>query len=421
MHDFIANICTNIGPRRPASKEENAACDVIKKECESFSDETIDDPFTTAYNAYPGGLVRVGAVLITIGFALEWTILYVVAIPIIIIALVEFIEELMVMDEFIDRFYKKGTSRNVFGKIKPASGEAKKIIIVGGHTDSAYEIPFVLKYGAKIGTLALLAVGFGIFVLGMTIVKLVLDLNPATTWFVSSWKFLGIARAGWFDLLVYIPAIVWFPYLLWVVKNYASRKVKVLGANDNLSGVAVSLALGKHLQKHRPKNVEVWCGSFGCEEAGQRGSKRFVEKYKDILSNSYTVVTESLGGMALVTVSAEKMYLIRKGLSLKPIYHDKELVGKFLHAVDSYHSEKHDMPFHMAYEATFAGTDATRFSQKGFKALALSSGGADNMFITHWHDRSDTPENVDKFTMWHAVNIIATFIDEVDQELESAD
>ncbi len=415
MYNFIENICKECGPRRPASEAERKSQDMIKAECETFSDEVKVDEFRCAYNAYPGGLVRVAVVLMTISFVLSLLdyYLYTIMFAFIGMALWTLVAELMIMLEFIDPFYKKDTSRNVFGVIKP-QGETKLRIIFGGHSDSAYEIPFARKYGAKISTLMLSAIGYGIVALVLQVIKFILELAGVV---IDVWRQPGILRITVIDVIFLLLSIVGYPFLLWVVKNSASRSKIVMGANDNLSGVAGAMALGKYFKEHRPKNVEIWTGAFGCEEAGQRGSRRFVSKYGPlgVLDNSYTVVLESISGIGFGILAAEKMYLTWP--QLKPVFHSKELVDKFFNAAEDYRKAKGAVPYYVIHEATFAGTDATRFSQKGYKAIALASGG-DNMFISNWHDESDVPKNINKLMLWHAVNMAATFVDEMDKEME---
>ncbi|MHA1682486.1 MAG: M28 family metallopeptidase [Promethearchaeota archaeon] len=413
--DFVTKICDECGTRIPTSEGEHKASDMIRAECETFADEVIFDEFRTAYNAYPQGLVRVASGFFLLGYLLLSTVVYYLVIATFFMAMVVIVLELMVMFEFIDPLYKKGTSHNVFGKIKP-TGEPKFLLIFGGHTDSAYEIPAGVKYGVKMQYILYGAIGIAIISVIFAILKIFI--HPAgIRWFIFNWTIL--------DTIFYIPfLLVGLPFSIWAMYNFTTRKNKTLGANDNMAAVAASLALGHHLKEHRPKNVEVWVGSFGSEEAGQRGSKAFVQKYgieQKLLDNSYTVVLESINGLGLAVLSAEKMYLMWP--SLKPVYHSRELVDKLMKAFDTYKGEKghRGTPLYMEHEATFAGTDATRFSQKGFKAVAILSGtflGEGNLFPSNWHHRSDTPDKLDKTHCWHTVNISATFVDQIDTEMQ---
>lgn len=417
MLSFITRICKEVGPRRSASEEERKACGMIKEECEKYADEVKFDRFQTAYKAYPGGLVRVAFVLISIGMILMLTSIYWLQIAVSLLALWVVVAELMVILEFTDPFYKKDDSYNVFGVIKPQK-EAKVKVIFGGHSDSAYEMPFAKKYGVKISNLMFGAIGYGFAGVIFSIIKLILDAQGRD---IDVFTWGSIIRITSVDVVYLIISIVGYPFLCWVVWNAGNRGTVVMGANDNLTGVAVSLALGKYFRENRLDNVEVWFGSFGSEEAGQRGSKRFVQKYgleSHELDNSYTVVLESLSGMGFGILTAEKMYL--HWPSLKPVYHSKELFEKYYASVKRYIKERKPVPFVKVHEATFAGTDATRFSQQGFKAIALATGGS-NLFIDHWHDRSDTPENINKLMLWHALNMCATFVTDLDKELAGAE
>ena len=108
---------------------------------------------------------------------------------------------------------------------------------------------------------------------------------------------------------------------------------------------------------------------------------------------------------------------------LKPVYHSKELVDKLYQAFETYKGEKghRGTPMYLIYEAEFAGTDATRFSQKGFKAVAILSGtilNEGNLFPCNWHHISDTPDKLDKTHLWHIPNVCATLIEQVDKEFD---
>ncbi|MFX0103216.1 MAG: M28 family peptidase, partial [Candidatus Hodarchaeota archaeon] len=102
----------------------------------------------------------------------------------------------------------------------------------------------------------------------------------------------------------------------------------------------------------------------------------------------------------------------------------KETVDKMLAAMDQYKSEKghRGTPYYTAYDLSFAGTDATRFSQKGFRACALTAAGesvSGTWFLENWHIHKDSPENIKPWSLWHAVNFCATFIKMMDEELDT--
>jgi len=177
---------------------------------------------------------------------------------------------------------------------------------------------------------------------------------------------IPILRITIIDFIFFIPFIVWFPFFLYVAINFVGNTL-VPGANDNLSGVAIALAIGKYLAdaEHRPENVEVWIGSFGAEEVGQRGSKAFVEEYgkRGILDNSLTIVLESVGGgEGMGILSAEKMYFA---------WHSKEVYEPLFTAFQKYKSETKGVVPCKVHESVFAGTDAIPFTYKGLSPVNI--------------------------------------------------
>jgi Zn-dependent M28 family amino/carboxypeptidase len=60
----------------------------------------------------------------------------------------------------------------------------------------------------------------------------------------------------------------------------------VLGANDNLSAIAITQGIAETLGTNKeliPKHTKILLVSFGSEEAGLRGSKRWVKRHKEEL------------------------------------------------------------------------------------------------------------------------------------------
>ncbi|MHA1341494.1 MAG: M28 family peptidase [Promethearchaeota archaeon] len=67
----------------------------------------------------------------------------------------------------------------------------------------------------------------------------------------------------------------------------------VPGATDNLTSVAISIALGRIIRKHPeliPKNTEIRVISFGSEEAAVRGSTNYVKTHLNELKKNDLMV-----------------------------------------------------------------------------------------------------------------------------------
>jgi len=419
MVNLITDICDNIGPRLATRKEEHKCIDVIQKELNNYCDETFTQEFKTAYLAYPRGLVRWGGGLCIIGFFFLFTYLPYICTIMCLLGLFFAVTELLFLKEYLDVFYDKGISKNVFGIIKPKAAETpKKYLIFGGHSDSAIELPF-----AKLGVTAMQtrlygAIALGIFAILWSIIKLILlgTLAPVISYSIFS--------INWMDIILFIPFVPWFIFFLNILFRFFGSQI-VKGANDNLSGVAVACAIAKFVsqEEYRPNNIAIICGSFGAEEAGQRGSKAFVKQTsKEILDNSYTVVVESCGGGDGVGIlSAETMYLTINGKFpfIHPIRHYPDVYNRLNAAFEKTKEKKKGLPPTRIVEAKFAGTDAVRFSEKGFPACAIVGGGIETMFIKNWHSLEDTPENLNKSILNHVLNICLEFIESVDKEYDS--
>ncbi|HUX99864.1 MAG TPA: M28 family peptidase [Candidatus Deferrimicrobium sp.] len=417
MYNFIDDICKNIGPRLATKPEEHKGIEFIGEELHKYCDETFTQDFKTAYYAYPRGLVRWGGGLCIIGFFFLFTVIPWLCAIFCLVGLFFAVTELLFLKEYLDIFYAKGISKNIFGRITPKSGKPKKYLIFGGHSDSAIELPY-----AKLGVPSMQKRLYGAIALGVVsiIYSLIKTIIPGAIGYVVNHPFFNVT---WLDIIYLVPFIPWFAFFLTILFKFFGSKI-VQGANDNLSGCAVACAIAKFLSlaENRPKNIEVICGSFGSEEAGQRGSKAFVKQTpKEILDNSYTVVLESVGGgNGIGILTAETMYLTvnKKFPFIHPIQHHPDVYNRVYKAFENCREKRKGLPPTELVAAKFAGTDATRFSEKGVPACAIVGGGIETMFIKNWHSLEDIPENLNKEILLHALNISLEFVELVDKECE---
>jgi hypothetical protein len=154
--------------------------------------------------------------------------------------------------------------------------------------------------------------------------------------------------------------------------------------------------------------VEVWVGSQGSEEVGDKGAKAFVEKYGklSILKNSYTVVLECCG-------TAEDMVLIEKDMH-QAVY-DSEINNLLLKAhlaVKNENSASLDM---RTGSLKIGSCDACRYIHEGFKAAALMGMEHIKNKAVNWHSAKDAPENIQKKTLSDFLEVSLKFVDLVDK------
>ncbi len=418
MYNFIDNICKNIGPRLATKPEEHECVKVIEDELSKYCDETFTQDFKTGYLAYPRGLLSWGGGLCMIGFFFLFTIIPWLCAVLSITGLFLALTELMFLKDYLDVFYPKAMSKNVFGRIKPTSGEPKKYLIFGGHSDSAFEFPMAKKGVDVMQRRMFFAIGLGIFGIFWSILKTII---PCAFGCFYTGTFFSLNPLDVVFFCIFVP---WFIYFLTVYFGMFGSKM-VEGANDNLSGVSVACAIAKYLKDNpeaRPKNVEILVGSFGAEEVGQRGSRAFVRQTsKEILENSYTVVLESVGGGTGVGIlKAETMYLManKKFPFIHPIKHDPEVYNRLYKGFEKCKEKKKGLPPITLAEAKFAGTDAVRFSEKGYPACAIVCALIETYFLKNWHSFEDVPENLNKNMMNFVLNIVLEFIELIDKEYD---
>jgi len=306
MFNFIDTICKKFGPRYSCSEAEKNANIWIKEELDKFCDETFIDEFETRPALYPQGFIKVAGLLGGIS-PLFMPLIFpfpIISLILVILGITVLYSELFLMKEWIGFLFKTKKSTNVFGIIKP-TGDVKFRVIFEGHTDSAKEMniaSYKLRARQIIGRV-------GLYFLFHTIIfslwKSIAQLVSGSSIVILNW---GVVSITVLDLIYFIPLVMIYPFFILLLKGFLGKTV-VLGANDNLSASAVAVAIGKYLSENRLKNVEVWIGSQGSEEVGDKGAKAFVEKYGKlgVLDNSYAVVLECCG-------AAEDMFLIEKDM-----------------------------------------------------------------------------------------------------------
>jgi hypothetical protein len=391
MFGFIKRVCKEIGPRPGTSENELKAGQMVKKEYERFCDEVKAEPFTCR----PGGFLGILSVIPVLQFLA--TVLYLwftwVSVLLTILALLCYVLEMNHLREFADPLFRKGTSANIYGKIK-AKGRTKATVIIGAHHDSPVEFPIPIRWRAKstrFVTVIIIAIGLTFVVYVMKILGEYFNL------FYMNWNLLGFRL---FDLLIIMPII---GVILTVALRLGLKSnTQTLGANDNLSGVAVTLGVADYLSGNRPRNTSVLLVSHGCEEC-MRGSKRFVDRHLRELEkwNTYVINFDTAGVGRFVIVNEEKMYTTKHSMELcKMLQHSASKCG-IKYPVEI-------RPFSMG------GTDSAFYSKKGIKATSVI-GLARDGFPVVWHNREDTPKKLSSENLYDMLKLAVQFIEDVDQ------
>lgn len=406
MYNFVDTICKKFGPRYSCSKAEKNTNLWIKSELDKYCDETFIDEFETHPGLYPQGLLKVAGGLCAISVIFMPLIFPfpLLSSIFILLGLLVLYTELFLMKEWIRFLFKKGTSSNVFGIIKP-TGEVKFRIIFEGHSDSAKQMK-IASYEKKP---PLLKIILGIYFLFHTIIfsiwKFVAQILYGPTIVLVEW---GMFSFTIIDLFYFIPLFIIYPLFIWVVRGFLGKTV-VPGANDNLAAGAVAAAVGKYLNQNRPQNVEVWIGSQGSEEVGDKGAKAFVEKYgkAGILDKAYAIVLEECG-------SGEEILIVLKDMH-KAIY-SKEIIEKIQIVHSQIKIENPNILPLRSGRLIIGSSDACRYIHKGYKAAVILGTEKGKNKPRHWHSPEDTPENIKKEVLKDFLEICLEFVKYVDNE-----
>ncbi|MHA2433092.1 MAG: M28 family metallopeptidase [Candidatus Thorarchaeota archaeon] len=379
LRQFIAEICQEVGPRLGTSTAEAKAGLRIREEYKRYCDSTFLEEFSCHPAAFLD-VVRVSVALYVVGVLLYlvWPLFTALLAA---LALVLFAAEMMSLREVVDPLFRKRTGVNVYGKIPP-TGSPKQVVLISGHHDSAYEFPLHERLKRRFPSFIFLTIGLGVVTIVLGVSRfLILFLSPK----------LQI----WFDWLFVIPIISSFPMLAFAFRLRSSSVV--LGANDNLSGVAVTLGVGEWLKQKPLQHTEVWLVSFACEE-NMRGSKRFADLHREELQDAYVLNFDGVGAGTLYVLTAEPMYLTKLTSELC------ELV------VEASKQAGLDIASGVP---SFGGTDASNFIKAGLRATSVVGMGPEG-FIANWHTLKDTPDMIDEKVLLDAVRLAVAFLEHLD-------
>ena len=409
MYEFIEKICNEVGPRESGTEQELHAGDMIEEELKKFCDEAHQEEYISSPHAFLGG-IRYAVFLVLISLILYWCSLFVdlriwlidinyslifmvIAVVLILLCVSYLILEVMKYHETFDFLFPKRMSKNIIGTINP-SGKVKNSIIFSAHHDSAFEFNtfyYLKRFGQIIINVGYLGVGI-IFI--VIIIKIILQL-------LSIQLTILFVIFGFF-FFVFVPII--FVYIFF--HSYHP----VLGAFDNLSGVSIVLGIGKILSENKnnpeifPKNTKVSLISFAGEEAGLRGSKRYIKAHYNQLKEGGAVVV-NMDGIA----KKETTIIIDRepGIGAK---HNSKIYRPI------YELAKKINPNAKISSLPFGATDGAAFSKKGIPTASIGGLNLKDELPPYYHTRMDTPENIEKEALGQFVEICIKYLKYIDSQ-----
>ena len=384
-YDIVKTICTEVGPGLPGSPQERERAAIIKRELESHlgAGNVAVEEFTLAPGALLGhlpfsALVTFLAALLNLSmgrFTGIWPwVAAVAALVFAITPLVLYTFEAFLGFELVDPLFKKKQSVNVIGALRaPGTKDVKRLLILSGHHDSAWEFTW-LRFLRKGYIVAYVTMFLGFITMSvMSIIQL-------TGVITGNADLVRAGTLGWV-LLTYpiVPCIVFTLFFTRGWKNGGN----VPGAVDNLSASALAVAMCRFLVKNPsyiPADTEIRFISFGSEEAGVRGSRRYVERHLDELKRL------DARQLNFETVADPEMAIITADMNGTVKYPPEMVKGAVAAA------ERAGVPYKVKSGYPGAGSDAGPFAKAGIKAVTLLPFKVPQQMVAFYHQKWDTPE-----------------------------
>ncbi len=170
------------------------------------------------------------------------------------------------------------------------------------------------------------------------------------------------------------------------------RRPAVPGANDNLSAVAVLVALARSLRQRPIKGLRVLLVSMGSEEALQEGMLPFARRHFHELPTSSTrfIVIDTVGSPRLVMVEAEGVLKIRP--------YDAALSDMIAGS-----AAELEVPL-VRGQVARASTDAVVPNKAGYPTALMVSFDKDKV-LSNYHQPSDVADNLDFNTVANCARV----------------
>ncbi len=375
MIDEITHICKTMPKRDPGSEGEKIACeymaDVLKKDCGC---EKIE---IEQFKENPGSFF--GWIYFTITFALIGILLYffmpILGVIFTTLGFLIMFLQFGLYKKLLDFIFPEKTGTNVTA-IKKCTGEVKARVFFNGHPDAAWNWPVNNRFGGLAHEAHIVISVLGaIYSLILSIVSCVLfGVKPliATPATHGAMFWLGIS------LLVFVPFQIGM-YFMW------DEKTIVDGANDNLTGCYMGIAILKAMQDNgiNLEHTEVGVILSGSEEAGLRGSKAWCEKHKGEYDDVPTWI------YSYDTIHDAKFLMVNYRDLNGTVKVDKEVSDSFM---DS--AKELGIPVQKGWVPPFGGaTDSAAFAQAGFKATGITA--LNHVLEDYYHTLRDTYDNLD--------------------------
>lgn len=368
MIDEITHICTKFEKRAPGSYGEQQACEYM---ADQLKDLGCDNVYVDEFKENPGSFFGWIYFTITLCFLAlaSYFFMPVLSIVFIVLGLTLCVLQFGLYKKTVDKCFKEKIGHNAAGFKKP-TGEVKRRIIFNGHPDAAWEWPFKYMFTYLGFDIHMIVCFIGAFyTIGIAIANVAgaFAENPALATKLGLWG------------LVFVP--FWFGlYFMW------NSKRVVDGANDNLSGCYIGIAILKMLKDEgiELENTEIGVVLTGSEEAGLRGAKAWCKAHAHEFNDvptfvySYDTITQP-----------EYMQANYRDLNAT-VKVDKDVSDLFVEACEELNIKcgKGVVP------PLGGATDSAAFAQAGMRSTGITA--LNHALPDFYHTRLDTPDALNK-------------------------
>ena len=366
MVDEITYICQKFEKRGPGSKGEHQACEYAAKQMKEYGcDKVYVDSFKENPDSFYGWIYFT-ITCCFLAFA-SYFFMPVLSIVFIALGLLLCVLQFGLYKKVVDKVFKEQIGHNAAGFKKP-TGEVKRRIIFNGHPDAAWEWPFKYMFTYLGFDIHMIVCFIGAFyLLGISIARLAgaLSSELATK--------LGLVA------LVFVP--FWFGlYFMW------NKKRVVDGANDNLTGCYMGMAILKYLKEEgiELENTEIGVVWTGSEEAGLRGAKAWCEAHADEFNDVPTFV------YSYDTIAQSEQLMVNYRDLNSTVKVDKDVSDLFCEAC-----QELGIPCKKGFVPPLGGaTDSAAFAQAGMRATGITA--LNHALPDFYHTRLDNPDALNK-------------------------
>jgi len=177
-----------------------------------------------------------------------------------------------------------------------------------------------------------------------------------------------------------------------------ARSPVVAGANDNLSAVAVLLAMAEEFVKHPATGVRLLLLSTGSEESFMEGMRGFVRRHRSELDPASTrfLALECVGSPHLILIEGEGMLRMRD--------YDSSLRDELQAAADEV-----EVDLWRGLRLGAGGTDALPALRSGYRSACIAA-CTDLKVPANYHWKTDVPENLCWGTIEQAALVAARLV-----------